>query len=254
MWGNPVFNYTDNLSVPISVNAFAHPQLFDLDNDGLLDLMIGNRLGHIYYYRNIGTAAAPSFELTNSMLGGIDILPGNQSSNAAIHFFRENGETQLYCGSFDGNLVYYTDIDGNLDPSATFTLVSDTYQGIDVGKHSAIYTLDLDQDGTRDAFMGMDLGGIYHFDIVQDNSISLPEHDNAVIALYPNPTEGTFTVSSPVTMTSVQLIDARGRILTERQVSGLNTTLSVDAFPSGFYFVIVQLESGATASRKLIRK
>ena len=33
VWGNPVFNYEDNLNLPITVNAFAHPQLFDLDND-----------------------------------------------------------------------------------------------------------------------------------------------------------------------------------------------------------------------------
>lgn len=253
IWGNPVLNYADNLSAPINVNAFAHPQLFDLDNDNLLDLLIGNRVGNIYYYRNIGTATNPSFELTNSFLGEVDILPGNQSANAAIHFFRDNGETQLFAGSFEGNLAYYTDIDGNLNPGDSFDLISDNYQGIDVGKHSAVYTYDIDQDGNLNAFLGQDLGGLYHYTLSPDSTASLTEIDETLVALYPNPTDGTFTVTSLTQMKSVKILDAQGRVIQDEKTDQLEVELSVERFPAGIYHVVIELETGVLATRKLVR-
>jgi hypothetical protein len=253
IWGNPVLNFTDNVSAPINVNAFAHPQLFDLDGDGLLDLLIGNRLGNIYYYRNTGTATNPSFELTNATLGDVDIMPGNQSSNAAIHFFRDNGETHLFSGSFDGRLAYYSDIDGNLNTGSTFDLISDNYQGIEVGKHSAIYTYDIDQDGSLNAFLGQDLGGLCHYNLSPDSTANLSEIDEFLVALYPNPTEGTFTVNSLAQLKTVKILDAQGRIIGNEQTDQFKLELSVERFPAGIYHVVIEMESGVLATRKLIR-
>ncbi|MCR9174189.1 MAG: T9SS type A sorting domain-containing protein [bacterium] len=255
IWGNPVMNFEDNQGAPISVNAFAHPQLFDLNDDGLLDLLIGNRVGHIAYFENIGTANNPSFELYNATLGEVDILPGNQSSNAAIHFFRENGETHLFCGSFDGNLVYYNSIDGNLNPGDSFNLVSDTYQGIDVGKHSAVYSLDLDMDGNRNLFLGQDLGGLYHYDMAFDTTATLSEQTTtALVSLYPNPTEGQFTISSPQRMELIQILDAKGRLIREFTVEEMEVLISLESAPAGMYYAVIQMQSGEIATRKLIRK
>lgn len=254
LWGNPVMNYLDDQSNIIDVGAFAHPQLFDLNDDGLLDLMIGNRLGTIAYYENIGSTANPSFQLNDSTLGEVDILPGNQSSNAAIHFFRENGETHLICGSFDGNLTYFDDIDGNLNPGDMFNLVSDTYQGIDVGKHSAVYTFDLDMDGNRNLFLGQDLGGLYHYDIAFDSTASLSETSMTLVSLYPNPTEGQFTVTSSTHIETVKIIDAKGRLVQNLSADGFEVKVSLEHAPSGMYYAVIQLQSGEVATRKLIRE
>ncbi|MDB3906760.1 T9SS type A sorting domain-containing protein [Crocinitomicaceae bacterium] len=254
LWGNPVMNYLDDQSNIIDVGAFAHPQLFDLNDDGLLDLMIGNRLGTIAYYENIGSTANPSFQLNDSTLGEVDILPGNQSSNAAIHFFRENGETHLICGSFDGNLTYFDDIDGNLNPGDMFNLVSDTYQGIDVGKHSAVYTFDLDMDGNRNLFLGQDLGGLYHYDIAFDSTASLSETSMTLVSLYPNPTEGQFTVTSSTHIETVKIIDAKGRLVQNLSADGFEVKVSLEHAPSGIYYAVIQLQSGEVATRKLIRE
>ncbi len=254
LWGTPMMNFEDNQSNPISVNAFAHPQLFDLNNDGLLDLLIGNRLGNIAYYENIGTPTAPSFELSNATLGEVDILPGNQSSNAAIHFFRENGETHLFCGSFEGNLVYYDDIDGNLGQGELFNLVSDTYQGIDVGKHSAVYTFDLDQDGNRNLFLGQDLGGLYHYDISFDSTATLSELTSSIVSLYPNPGDGIFTVSSSETIQKIDILNTSGQIIETQLTDDSTVTLHMEQLPAGMYYAVIQLQSGKVATRKLIRR
>lgn len=254
VWSNPVLNYPDNLSTPITVNEFAFPQLFDLDQDGLLDLLIGNRLGTIAYYRNIGSPTSPSFELANATLGQVDILPGNQNSNAAIHFFQSGNDTHLLCGSFEGNITYYKDIDGNTAPGESFQLVSQNYQGINVGKHSAITTCDLDQDGELNLLLGQDLGGLSHYALISDPSASLSQQEIPTFAVYPNPSSDQFTVSSDQLMTSITVVDVDGRSLYFWDASSVqNHTFQLNTVASGIYFVQVHFSSGKMNTKKIVR-
>ena len=63
----PIFSTYELLE--IDVGSFATPQLIDLNRDGLLDLIIGERMGidngvynGINYYQNIGSFDTPEFE------------------------------------------------------------------------------------------------------------------------------------------------------------------------------------------------
>lgn len=38
------------------------PQFYDLDGDGLKDLLVGDFIGHVLVFKNVGTAKAPQFE------------------------------------------------------------------------------------------------------------------------------------------------------------------------------------------------
>ncbi|MFT6280035.1 MAG: hypothetical protein ACJA0U_000151 [Salibacteraceae bacterium] len=252
IWALGTPNYQDNQANTISVNAFSYPQLFDLNNDGLLDLLLGNRLGNIIYYQNVGSATIPSFELMNSTLGQVDILPGNQSSNASIHFFRENNEIHLLCGSFKGTLSYYTDIATNLAQGASFNLVSDNYQGIDVGKHSSIYLDDIDDDGILNAFLGQDLGGIFHYNL-NEGSIGLTEQSQTQLAIYPNPAIEFVTISADELINSIEVVDMRGRIqFSENNINKMGLTVPVIDLDAGIYILLVELTSGQLVSKKLI--
>ena len=62
-------NFLDYELLNIDVGSFATPQLVDLNRDGLLDLIIGERMGidngiynGINYYQNIGSLTNPQFE------------------------------------------------------------------------------------------------------------------------------------------------------------------------------------------------
>ncbi|MBM3185344.1 MAG: VCBS repeat-containing protein, partial [Bacteroidetes bacterium] len=68
-----VLNYTDNLGQIINVGQYAAPQLIDLNKDGKLDLVIGNKTGELKYYENIGSTLIPNFQLKNTLLGGVDV-------------------------------------------------------------------------------------------------------------------------------------------------------------------------------------
>ena len=41
--------------------AHSGPYLFDLDEDGKQDLLVGDFSGHIHFYKNMGSNKAPSF-------------------------------------------------------------------------------------------------------------------------------------------------------------------------------------------------
>ncbi|MDB4516646.1 T9SS type A sorting domain-containing protein [Crocinitomicaceae bacterium] len=181
IWVPPIFNFADQLSNPISVSAFAFPQLFDLDQDGLLDLLIGNRVGNIAYYRNVGSSSSASFELIDPTLGEVDILPGNTNSNASIHFFRAGNETHLFSGSFDGDITYYSDIDG-----AGTTATETKYAYFDPMVSSGTYYYRLKQ---------VDYDGSYSYSNVI--SIDSEAKENAFFgSVFPNPTKESFTLTT----------------------------------------------------------
>lgn len=54
-----------------AIGQYSSPTLVDLNNDGLLDLVVGDSTGQIRYYRNQGTATAPSFPSVGQFLATV---------------------------------------------------------------------------------------------------------------------------------------------------------------------------------------
>ena len=75
----PVYTITQpellaNTGSPIDVGQFSSPQMVDVNRDGKLDLIIGERTGTINYYENTGTPFAPQFTLATTQFGGLNVL------------------------------------------------------------------------------------------------------------------------------------------------------------------------------------
>ena len=70
----PVIDYQN---IRVGINGFfsnigyAAPQLIDMNGDGLLDLIVGERGGIINYFENTGTTTNPIFTLNNDTLGEV---------------------------------------------------------------------------------------------------------------------------------------------------------------------------------------
>ncbi|MBK7754161.1 MAG: choice-of-anchor B family protein [Flavobacteriales bacterium] len=95
-------------------------------------------------------------------------------------------------------------------------------------------------------------GGLDLFEVVATGFASVPERNGSGIALWPNPTHGTFTVSIPEGAALVEVVDLQGRVLlpTQRAVSpGLKMETALAA---GTYLVLVKADSGKRTRLPLV--
>lgn len=249
-------NYPDHTGNPILVSGYAHPQLFDLDKDSLLDILIGTQTGEIHFYKNVGTAALPEFELHNSLLGNVDVSTVTPDGYAAPHFFRINDTTHLFLGSVDGELYYYNAIDGNLNPGDSFNLVSSSYLGIDVEAFSSFFVKDIDNDGNLNLFIGQDLGGLYHFEAVPGSNASINETNlETHVHVFPNPVNNEVTINAELPIEYVTLKTMNGSTLVHASIHAAHTTqIDVSQLPAGMYFILIQLHDRSPVVKKLVKK
>ena len=74
------------------------------------------------------------------------------------------------------------------------------------------------------------------------------------ITLYPNPTGGIVTVTSPLSpVLHVEICDLTGRVLLRRKAHGNSITMDISALPDGVYFAKVTTDVGQ-AVRKVIKQ
>jgi hypothetical protein len=249
-----VQNYQDNAGQLITAGGFCFPQLFDLNNDGLLDLIIGKRTGELLYYRNSGTSTVPQFTLHNPNLGNIDVSTDSPDGYPAPHFFRHNDTTYLFIGDVDGRLGFYSGIDGNLDPTQSFTTESSNYLGINTDGYSSFWVADMNSDDDLELYAGQDLGGIYRFEHDPNSSVSLSELLPTDLAIYPNPTNDFITVSTSTDLIErTTVINLQSQLVRDESPLSNKIVLDLSELPSGVYFISNQLSSGQTITRKIVK-
>jgi len=140
----------------IDVGQRAAPFLFDVDEDSLLDLVVGTRNGNINYFKNTGTKEEPSFELVSDSWGEIDVQEIGEITGYATPILKKLGEDEeltLIIGSESGKIYAYNNIIENLE-SGAFNQVTDNFLNEKLGKFSAIAIDDINNDGKLDAIAG----------------------------------------------------------------------------------------------------
>ena len=255
IYSTPIPNYQDNTNTVISTNGHCFPQLFDLDNDGLLDLILGKRTGEIMYFRNIGTLITPSFELTNPQLGGIDIATTIPDGYPAPHFFRKDDTTRLFIGSVHGTMIFYDSIDSHLAQADTFNLENDNFLSLSVGAYSSFFTNDIDNDGHLDLFVGQDLGGLFHFEVDPNSTSSLHKLKlEQSFKLSPNPAKNKVHLSSKNEIKKILISNQFGEIIKELNVNSYKHDITIKDFPNGIYFVKVYFENAIGVEKLIVNR
>jgi len=171
---NPNFNLQDTAWLQremVDLGAGAYPVLVDLNTDGQADLVVGNYgqlkkdgnfKSYLSYYKNIGNASGPRFELISADLGNISSL--NIGQNLAPTFGDLDGDIDqdMILGCADGKLYYFENTGGFNTPN--FVISTPNFQGIDVGGSSAPHLFDIDDDGDLDLFIGNETGTIHYYE------------------------------------------------------------------------------------------
>ncbi|WP_345773475.1 Ig-like domain-containing protein, partial [Azospirillum brasilense] len=126
----------------------ALPGLADIDGDGDLDLFIGNHAGTTLFFRNNGTAQAPTFSLEGTGLFGIQ----NAGSYGAPSFadLDCDGDLDLLIGNANGNILLYRNNGSTQAP--TFSLEATNPFGLagDLDGYASPALADINGDGLVD--------------------------------------------------------------------------------------------------------
>lgn len=265
--GNPC-----NFSV-YSANAFsfttfyavAAPQLFDIDGDSNLDLLIGGKAGRIAYYKNTGsgTPFVPSFSLITNFLGGVDVK-GNSNlfgldGYAVPFFYNDGGSVKLLVGSVSGEVFYYS---VPADITTPFYLMNSAVNFYNEGVQSAPFYEDLNNDNKRDLLLGNAGGGLTWFSSTS-TVVSVAELNPADlssrISLFPNPTSGDLTIRTDFNTdhTSAVIYDALGKEVMNTSFSSGTNSINIHSLEKGIYFVKITLlekTNSATVTKKIIKE
>ncbi len=238
VFSNHIANYQG-----IDVGSFAYPQLFDVDKNGTLDLVIGSQNGKIDYRKNNGTVSSSSFSLQSASFGSVNVKQSGWVTGFSMpHMFNDAGVTKMIVGSEIGNIYLYDNIDGNL--TGSFNRVDTTLFQINEGPRCAPFYEDLTNDGKRDLFIGNYAGGLAFFNSSDVNGVGVEElfnEDN--ISIYPNPAADNITVSlnnNSYSELTIKCFDVLGKEVLSLSTYNKVIQINVSSFSKGLYFIQLQ--------------
>ena len=257
----PVFKLIDTEWQSIDAGDFTAPQLIDLDQDGLIDIVCGKRNGTLSYYKNTGSANDASFIKTSEMLGGVDVT-NTQLSNYGYSvpcFYKDKqGEMLLFAGSEFGDIFVYDQI--NADLNGNFRLLG-TIPGIKEGWRSGVCIGNLNDDTLTDMLVGNYSGGIGLFYGKPDKIFGLGEQtptSNAILSIFPNPacTEVMIAISNdlPNNKETLLIRGMEGQIVRCFMDTEFPKLIDVSGLANGIYLVSVQTKKGVTAGKLVISR
>ena len=181
----------------IDVGQHSAPFLYDINDDELFDLIIGQLDGSITYFENTGTADNPIFNTSIENFGGISVNNNESLYGFSTPFvYEEDNEINILIGTESGRIYHYISVNKNL--SSNFELVSDDFQSIKKGKNTALLFDDFTNDGKRDMFLGMQSGGLFYFvnDSISTNIDIF--NDKLSVKTYPNPSSDIINISTDI--------------------------------------------------------
>ena len=216
----------------IDIGSFATPFIYDINKDGLNDLIVGEQTGTINYFPNRGTINSAIFDTIIENFGNVDIedsvISTGYSSPKIIDI---DNERYLISGSFSGYL-YAFEID-SIDSS--FAPIDIGLNNIWDGSITSIDFTDLNNDFELDIIVGNKSGGLtyYNSDSLLTNTNNFT---NSELMLYPNPTKNNITIVSN-TLGNVELYNTHGILILQKTKRSDKLIISLKNVSNGIYYL-----------------
>ncbi|MEM6376870.1 MAG: T9SS type A sorting domain-containing protein [Bacteroidota bacterium] len=253
---NLAFNYMN-----IDVGLSSHPLIADVNDDGLMDLIVGERTGNVNYYENIGAMGAPQFDPVLSQ-GNNDDRFGNINTravgfligNSSPSLFVENGQANIVVGSEQGNLQRLQS--SSLQLNGPLELISEQLADYRAGYATATAFTDLNQDGLLEMAVGNLKGGIEFLQTPYQSGISTRVRslaEQTEIEVFPNPSQDKFVVRLPDWQSNWQLriLNLQGQVIQNFEVASQQKEIPVGNWPRGIYLVEIR-SNGLSSTKKLV--
>jgi hypothetical protein len=162
---NPCWDFVSDF-YDSTIGERSFPAFADIDDDGDLDLFVGNKEGRICFFRNDGNIGSPIWIQITDFYDSIDV--GLESAPVFVDIDADL-DLDLFVGKEEGTLSFYCNVGNEETPS--WYLVSENYDYIEVGAHSTPAFVDIDADGDFDLFIGEEQGNINFYRNVGDEAV-----------------------------------------------------------------------------------
>jgi PKD repeat protein len=166
-WTLAVDYIQDDTGSIIDVGSYANPEFLDADNDGDLDLFIGESGGRIRFYDNTGSSGAPLWTLASDFIADVDGTIIDAGSYANPEFFDTDNDTDmdLLIGESGGRILHYENTGSSSAPQwSRLDFITDSNGStIDAGSFSAPAIVDIDGDSLSELFIGGSGGRLFFY-------------------------------------------------------------------------------------------
>lgn len=250
----------------INVGLSSTPQLFDVNEDGLLDLVIGEKDGNINYFQNQGSRQEPLFvpdpmQAPNTFfLGKVDTRrPGFIQGASHPFFFYHKNELMMLSGSENSRLELYEEVVGKIQEA--FILAEQTSNLPNAGFRTAPALADLNNDGLLDLVVGNERGGLSFFSTPWESQqlTSTTEIKNDIqLSIWPNPANEKVRISKGQGQTQerweLELYSSNGQLLERRVFNQITLDWDVSDLNAGLYILKVVSPAGVGSRKLLIQR
>ncbi len=232
------------------------PVFYDVNADGLMDVVCGNKLGKLSYFQNTGTALQPNYTVLSDFWGGVDVTdPQHPYYGYSVpSLFMYQGDTLLSVGAADGKVhCYHVQASKR---SSGFALIDPQLGNIDVGERAGAAVGYINEDAWPDMVSGNLAGGFELFTGSKASAIGMMDTEIPRFQVYPNPSKGSFRLqlSKDITLPcNLRIVDVFGKRVVElvlnRNPGEQEFQLNIN---SGWYFVVLTCQSGLSHYAKLM--
>ncbi len=232
----------------LDIGQKASPQLYDLNGDDLLDLIIGERNGNINYYENTGSQNNAVFSFVTDTLGGLTTVEAGFFIGSSVpNFFKMDGVTYLAAGSESGTIHLYDGIDNNID--GDFTLISLQGFGVNTGLLNNPFIANVNNDEFLDIVVGGIGGGLNMYLGYGFMSNTDLESKKNQIKLFPNPVQDILRMEGLLPgQNLVEIYSITGQQLDALNLNG-DQSVDIAHYQSGIYLVRISNALGTNTLR-----
>jgi hypothetical protein len=243
----------------INVGSYSTPFIHDINKDGLLDLLIGERNGTVNYFPNIGSETQPDFypieeeAPNNNFFGKINTQFNGSPIGYSQPIVIEFDQTSYVFSGTDAGWIMQYEINQDSLESGSFKLITDRFGNLREGFATRISFADINKNNDYlEAIVGNDRGGVTLFqspltiDGLVNEEEAIPINEDLII--YPNPTSQVLFIKSEndnlLNSFDYEIINSFGqKIMIQHNYSG--QSIDVGSIPVGVYFLLLKTKSKA---------
>lgn len=141
----------------------------DYNDDGMLDIIVGDRNGYTHYYRRTSESPITLTKEADLVCGGVTIDVGYNSAPVCVDW-DEDGNRDLLLGTQDGTVRLYINDTIDTDPVYnTYSLLQSSGTNISHYRNCP-QVYDMDMDGRKDLLCGANDYSIYYYENTGTNA------------------------------------------------------------------------------------